>query len=91
MASKWDPKDPDEVLDYELDWSDRLTDGDEISSASWLTPDGITVDSSSHTATVVTIWLSGGTTGETYTLTSRVVTTGGRTMDHSEKLKIKAK
>lgn len=91
MATKWDPKDPDEVLDYEIDWSARLKTGDEISSAAWLAPDGIAVDSSSHTATVVTVWLSGGTVNETYTLTSRVVTTGGRTMDHSVQLKIKSK
>ena len=91
MATKWDPKDPDEVLDYELDWSARLKTGDEISSAGWLAPDGITVDSSSYTATGVTVWLSGGTVNETYTLTSRVVTTGGRTMDHSVQLKIKSK
>lgn len=91
MVSKWDPKDANEVLDYELDWSARLKSGDTIQSATWIVPDGIVKDSDSHTDTAVTIWLSGGTTNETYTLTSRVVTAGGRTMDWSVQLKIKTR
>jgi hypothetical protein len=91
MALKWDPKDPNEVLDYEIDWSARLKSGDTISAASWITPAGITVDSNSFTDTTVTVWLSGGTLNDVYTITSRVVTSGGRTMDQSVQLKIKDK
>lgn len=91
MTPKWDPKDPDEVLDYEVDWTARL-DGDTIVTSTWPTvPAGITKDSDSHTATQSTIWLSGGTLGATYDLTCRITTVGGRTMDQTVRIGVKAK
>jgi len=87
MALTWPDKDPNEVLDYELDWSARLSDGDTISASTWIVPDGLTEDSNSNTTTTTTIWLSGGTLGE-YTLTNRVTTAGGRTMDQSVRLTV---
>lgn len=87
---KWPQKDPDEVLDYQIDWSARLGD-DTIASSAWETPDGITQDSDSNDDTTTTIWLSGGSAGESYTFTNRIVTDGGRTMDQSVKLKVKEK
>jgi hypothetical protein len=86
----WPFKDPDEVLDYEIDWSDRL-DGDTISSSDWEIEAGITEGSTSNTTTVTKIWLSGGTIGEKYVLTNRIVTAGGRTMDQSTRIAVKAK
>ena len=53
-------KDPDEVLDYSIDWSTWL-DSDTISSSSWTVESGITKDSDSNDTTSTTIWLSGGT------------------------------
>ena len=91
MALKWDAKDPDEVLDYLLDWSARIPNGDAIATSTWTVPSGITKDSDSHTETTTTIWLSGGTLDETYALTNRITTTGGRTMDQTVSIKIKAK
>ena len=90
MALKWPPKDPDEVLDYELDWTDRLA-GDTISTSSWTVPTGITKASDTKTTTVTTVWLSGGTIGTKYELTNRIVTAGGRTMDQSVDISIKVK
>jgi hypothetical protein len=91
MSKTWDrTKDPDEVVDYDIDWSDQMTaDSDTISTSTWTVPTGITKDSSSNTTTRTKVWLSGGTTGETYTLLNRVVTAGGRTLDQSVKLKMK--
>lgn len=91
MSKTWDrSKDPDEVVDYDLSWADQMTaDSDTISSSTWTVPAGITKDSSSNTTTRTKVWLSGGTTGETYTLLNRVVTTGGRTFDQSVRLKMK--
>jgi hypothetical protein len=85
----WPFKDPEGVLDYEIDWSDRL-DGDTISSSDWEIEAGIT-EGSSNTTTVTKIWLSGGTIGEKYVLTNRIVTAGGRTMDQSTRIAVKAK
>jgi hypothetical protein len=91
----WDPKDPEEVLDFDLDWSARLVDGDTITSSTWIIatePDSALINQSdASSATATKVWLAGGTLGATYLLTNRVVTAGGRTMDHSEKLKIRAK
>ncbi len=87
MALKWPNKDPNEVLDYDLNWSARLA-GDTIATSTWIVPDGITKDSDSTSDTATKIWLSGGTEGETYTLTNRVVTEGGRTMDQSVTIKL---
>ena len=88
---KWDDKDPDDVLDYEIDWSTWLTasGGDTISSSTWTVPTGITKTTDSHTTTTTTIWLSGGTAGTTYTLTNEIVTAGGRTKDQSVRVKVK--
>jgi hypothetical protein len=86
----WPPKDPDEVLDYGIDWASRL-DTDTIATSTWIVPDGITQTDDSNTTTATTIWLSGGTLGEAYVFTNRVTTAGGRTMDQSVKLKITAK
>jgi hypothetical protein len=76
-------KDPDAVLDYAFDWADEWLEDDTIASYSINVPTGITVDSDSDTAGVVTVWLSGGTAGESYTVTCRVVTDAGRTDDKS--------
>lgn len=91
MALTWArPKDPHEVLDYDIDWSDQMTDDtDTISSSTWTVPAGITKDSDSETTTRTKVWLSGGTAGETYSLLNRIVTAGGRTMDQTVKLKMK--
>lgn len=75
-------KDPNAVLDYEIDWSLWLGVGS-ISSSVWFVPDGITKDSESNTTTTTTIWLSGGAVGVAYLLTNRIVTAGGRTDDRT--------
>lgn len=90
MPLAWPNKDPDEVLDYVLDWSDRL-DGDTILSSTWEVPTGITKDSDSATGDKATIWLSGGALGDNYTLVNRVTTAAGRTMDQSVKLKVRTR
>lgn len=76
-------KDPDAVLDYQIDWSSWLATGETISSSDWVVQTGITETSASNTTTTATIWLSGGTAGVTYTVTNRIVTTASRTNDRS--------
>lgn len=90
MSLSWPFKDPDEVLDYEIDWTARLV-GDTISSSTWIIPDGITKNSDTFTSTSALVWLSGGVEGASLLLVNRVVTAGGRTMDQSVALKIKTK
>jgi hypothetical protein len=92
MTLSWSAtKDPDDIVDYVLDWSARL-DGDTLESSQWLPVEGndLVIDSSFFTDTVATVWLSGGTVGDAYVL-NRVTTAGGRQYDQTMKLKIKVK
>lgn len=75
-------KDPDAVLDYQINWLAWL-DGDSISASVWEVPTGITADSDSSTASTATVWLSSGTAGESYLVVNRITTDGGRTDDRS--------
>jgi hypothetical protein len=83
------PKDPNAVLDYEIDWSKWLPMGDTILTSEWLVADGIDMDSETNTNTTTTIWLSGGTAGQRYSLTNRITTTGGRTQDRTIVIRVK--
>lgn len=92
----WPNKDPNDVLDYGIDWLGTADDqgflyglSDTISTSTWIVPTGITKDSDSNTTTATTIWLSGGMAGTSYTLINRIVTVGGRTKDQSIKIKVK--
>jgi hypothetical protein len=75
-------KDPNDVLDYTIDWS-KFLGSDTIATSIWIVPAGITKNSNSNTTTLATVWLSGGTAGETYQVTNRITTAGGRTKDKS--------
>lgn len=83
-------KDPDEVLDYDLDWGNQMTlDTDTIASSTWTVPVGITKNSSTNSTTATKIWVSGGTAGQTYALVNEIVTAGGRTFERTVNLKVK--
>ena len=71
-------KDPDETLDYYIDWGTLFLAGDTIIGSVWIVPSGITQVSTSNTTTRTTIWLSGGTIGESKLLTNRITTAAGR-------------
>ena len=79
-------KDPDAVLDYQIDWSGWLSGSDQIATSVWSVtgPDSaLVVDNESETTTASTVWLSGGTANEEYTVTNRITTNDGRTDDRS--------
>jgi len=81
MASSF-LKDPNAVLDYQIDWETWLGT-DTISTSTWTVPTGLTKDSDSKTTTAATIWLSGGTADSQYNVVNRIVTAGGRTEDRT--------
>lgn len=96
MSLAWPFKDHDEFLDYEIDWTPRLVDGDTIASQEWIKESGdddLTMSNESIVSgsTKTIVWLAGGTIGSTYVLTNRVTTDDGRIMDASVKIKIKEK
>ncbi len=92
-------KDPEAVLDYIFDWMARtnergnsnwLTAAETITSHTITATNGLVVASSSITdsGTSITIWLSGGTAGETYALSCRVTTSGGRTDERTVNIQV---
>jgi len=80
-------KDPDSVSDYVFDFYDSgnafLGSGDTISTATFTATTGLTIDSQSYSTTTATVWLSGGTVGQVYTVNCRMVSAAGRTKDAS--------
>jgi len=93
----WPSKDPNEVLDYSLDWAGRLAgspDDTIATTTATASPAGLTIDAhgvASGAPQKTTTWLSGGSEGVTYALSLRAVTTGGRTMDETVRIKIKSR
>jgi hypothetical protein len=96
MSLSWPPKDPDEILDYDIDWTGRLYNeaelllvaagqtvvpADTIATSTFTLPPGIVANSTSNTTTATKVWISGGTEGISYLVQNRIVTAGGRTMD----------
>lgn len=80
--------DPNAVLDYRVDWTQWLDSGETITAATWIVPDGLTSSSESFDSVSATVWLAGGTVGQTYTVTNRVTTTAGRTDDRSFRVRV---
>jgi hypothetical protein len=80
-------KDPHAILDYTIDWT-RWLAGDTIATSEWLVAAGLTKVADSKTVSSATVWLSGGTAGQSYTVTNRIVTNGGRTEDRSFTIRV---
>jgi len=72
MATFHALKDYRTVEYFEIDWSDVLPTGDEITDSEWTADDGITVEDDSFTASGTVIWVSGGTKGASYKLVNHV-------------------
>lgn len=82
-------KDPDSKLDYGFDWSSWLATGETILTSTWTVETGLTKVSDSNSTTATTIWVTGGTVGESYVITNHITTSDGREDDRSHVLKIK--
>lgn len=76
-------KDPDARLDYPLDWSRWLEAFETITSVAFSADPGIVIDSQSNTTKAATVWLTGGTEGQTYRVVCRVTTSSGRIDDRT--------
>ena len=82
-------KQPTEVIDYDIDFSQFLTEGDTLVTVGdppvpipldvSVTPAGLVIGGTYvRNGTVVKQWLSGGTVGERYKVTLTVTSGGGR-------------
>jgi len=103
MSFKWANKDPDEILDYSVDWS-RFLGAATISSVTWSVDNasgvktalasGAVVNniqnvSQTNTSTVATINLGLGTLNEEYKFYCRMVDSTGSIAERVIKLRIK--
>ena len=74
-------KQPGEVQDYDIDfstWLAAFSHADTATSMTVTVDTGITMGTTSLTAGVVKVWLSGGTHGTSYKVTASITTAGGR-------------
>jgi hypothetical protein len=104
MSFRWPNKDPDEQLDYSVDWSRFLGTGVTISSVAWYINDadgvktsissGETVNniqnvSNTNTSTVATINIGGGINNTEYKFYCRMTDSTGSQAERVIKLRIK--
>ena len=83
-------KDPQATLNYGWDWSAWLGT-DTIASAVVTTPVGLTAAGQVNTATKVTVVLSGGTVGQSYTVACRITTVAGYIDERSLLIRVRDK
>jgi len=103
MALKWPPKDPDETLDFSVDWS-RYLDGDTITSVVWYCVDengvkqrfndtqtinGLQRASASNTDTVAVLQLALGTVNTMYHIYCQITTSGLVTTERKINLRVR--
>ena len=84
-------KQPIDQLDYDLDFSDWLTDTDEITGAVAVSsvPDELVVVSVSISGAFVKIWVRAGLNGQTYKISSRITTSEGRIKELEFKIRVR--
>jgi len=88
----WPNKDPDEVLDYQVDWSARLEGVETVLISTFTTTGSVVIDSAGFTSQgIATVWLSGGVAGDMCEVRNHIVTTFGREYDETVRLRIRDK
>ena len=105
MSYKWPDKDPDETIDYSVDWS-RFIPNDTLSSANWFIKDangnkeqvsnaevvdGLQFVQPTLSGKVATARFALGTNNKRYTVTCQISTGGGLVFERSIFLKVKEK
>lgn len=88
-AVVWDNKDPNDVDDFSIDWTNQLN-GETLQAAVWtiVSAAGAAIVSSSVTSPFASVRISGGTENETMVLLCRITTNTGRQLDQTAKLGI---
>ena len=82
-------KQPGDRLDYDIDFTDWLVDGDSLAAASAVADDNsITIGTVQVIPPLVKIWISGGTAGQSYKITVTTTTTAGRVKEVDFKLRV---
>lgn len=81
---------PTERLSYTIDYSDVLTDGDNVDTATAVvSPPGLTVENVSPLDPRVKFWVTGGVSGTAYKVTVTMNSADGRIFQDEVTFKIK--
>lgn len=81
-------KDPAATLDFGWLWAPWLA-GDTIVTSTWTVPADLTKVSESNTTTTATVWISGGTVGQVYTLVNHITTAAARQDERSMQIVVR--
>lgn len=90
-SNSWPDKDPDDVLDYAIDWSSFLGDSETLTSSAWdISPSGeLSSSDLVQTNDKTGLTLSGGVANKTYKIRNRVTTSAGNTVDRTVTLVVR--
>jgi hypothetical protein len=82
-------KDPAAKLDYGFDWAAWLGT-DTITASEWsVAPAGPVLSGETFDANSTSVFMAGGTVGNSYTLSNKITTAAGRIDERSIKIKVK--
>ena len=87
--TEWITQDPQDRLDYLLNYADAIPEDDFITSSTWTCDDGITVEDGGISDRTVTFWASGGVAKENYRATNHIITMDGREIDFTVGFRIR--
>lgn len=102
MSFKWPDKDPDDQLDYSINWTEQL-EGDTIDNIVWKIYDendtlqtwtasqivnGLQYVSSTNTDTVATIYLGSGTVFTTYKIVCRMTASDATIIEQEVRIRV---
>ena len=83
-------KQPAELIDYDVDYSEWLTTGDNVQSADVsASPSGLVIESTFINDLRIKIWISGGTDKVNYKITVTMTTAEGRIKQDEFKINVK--
>lgn len=98
-------QDPSEILDYTLDWTALLVEGDSLAAVIFLPDSGLNLLSQDFTnegtlwwlqanntnRSIATVWLYGGNVGSLYNVSCHITTVAGRQENRTFQIKIQEK
>lgn len=94
----WPALDPQEILDFQIDWGKKLEAGEIITDSDWFIDSGdVEIETvehppgSSFSDEITTVWLTGGTVDTTCEVRNHITTSAGRQRERTMTLKLKAK
>lgn len=97
MFRRWPPKNPNDTLDYGLNWGAKRLDADEmILTSEWAVDQGTVTIKADPAPSIIDgkrtrCYVSGGTPDEVCLLKNTITTSKSRTRTFSGKLRIKAR